>query len=106
MTWRFSDGTTVELGGKVDGPSLFAQKLRERFASNEATVQIWPGPEGCVDLDLNDVAQLHRYLEQEVEFWGRVRDILIKMRSKPENIPALPPPPWTDSVDMPADAIH
>lgn len=97
MTWRFSDGTTVELGGKVEGPSLFAQELRERFESGKAEVAIWPQPDGNVPLDLNDVALLHAYLEAKIAFWNRVRNVVIRMRAKPENIPALPPPPWGDA---------
>lgn len=100
MTWRFSDGTTVELGGKVEGPSLFAQTLRADFERG-ALVEIWPPPDGKVELKLDDAAHLNAYLEQEVAYWSRVRNVAIKMRSKPENIPALPPPPWGDA---PAEA--
>ncbi len=97
MIWRFSDGTTVELGGKVEGPSLFAQTLRVDFERGDARVAIWPMPDGYVPLDLNDAALLHAYLENELDHWSRVRNVAIKLRSKPDNIHALPPPPWGDA---------
>ncbi len=105
MIWRFSDGTTVELGGKVEGPSLFAQELREEFERG-VQVDIWPLPDGFVDLDVNDAAHLNRYLDRKLDFWKRVRNVLIRMRTRPENIPALPPPPWADEAAPPSDAIH
>lgn len=100
MTWRFSDGTTVELGGVVDGPSLFAQTLRADIASG-TDVAIWPEPGARVPLDVNDPAIVHRWLEEEVAYWNRVRNVVIRMRSKPDNIPALPPPPWGDAPAEP-----
>jgi hypothetical protein len=105
MIWRFSDGTTVELGGKVEGPSLFAQTIREEIARG-VQVDIWPLPDGWVDLDVKDAAILNRYLERKVDFFRRVMNVIVKLRSRPEGIPALPPPPWADDPAPPADAIH
>lgn len=105
VTWRFSDGTTVELGGKVEGPSLFAQSLRAQLTDGEAHATVWPMPSPFHAVDVNDAALVNAWLEQETERWGRIANVVIRMRSKPENIPALPPPPWTDQ-DVPADAVY
>lgn len=101
MIWRFSDGTTVELGGKVEGPSLFAQSLRAQIADGEAFVHIWPQPSTSVAVDLDNAALMHAWLSSEIELRNRIDKVVIRMRSKPENIPALPPPPWGDA---PAEA--
>jgi hypothetical protein len=101
VTWRFSDGTTVELGGKVEGPSLFAQRLRAQLADGDVAVHIWPQPCASVSVDLNDAALVHAWLKQEIDLLNRIDDVIVKLRSKPENIPALPPPPWGDA---PAEA--
>jgi hypothetical protein len=105
MTWRLSDGTTVELGGKVEGPSLFAQELSEEIARG-VQVDIWPLPDGWVDLDVNNAAILNRYLDRKVDSWKRLRNVIVKVRSRPDNIPALPPPPWANEEPAPAGAIH
>lgn len=105
MIWRFSDGTTVELGGNVEGPSVFAQDLRDDIARG-VQVDIWPQPDGFVDLDVNDAAILNRYVDRKLSFWNRVRNVVIRLRARPENIPALPPPPWANEEAPPADAIH
>jgi hypothetical protein len=99
MTWRFSDGTTVELGGKVEGPSLFAQQLRADIDTGAVQVAIWPLPDGYVDLDVNDPAIMHAWLEHELDVRNRVDHVVIRMRSKPAEIPALPPPPWGDEPE-------
>jgi hypothetical protein len=101
MTWRFSDGTVVELGGNVAGSSLFAQTLRDDIASGRAVVQIWPPPGGDVSLDVNDLGHLHQWLTEQIAYWNRVRNVVIRMRSKPDNIPALPAPPWGDAPAEP-----
>jgi hypothetical protein len=112
LIWRFSDSTTVELGGKVEGPSLFAQRLRAEIADAEAgepgalQVHIWPQPSEPRRVDLNDAALVHAWLERELDLLNRIDDVIVKMRSKPENLPALPPPPWADQPEPPADAIH
>ena len=105
MTWRFSDGTVVELGGKVEGPSLFAQELRQSIADPETQVAIWPEPDGKVSLDVNDAAILHAWLEDQISYWNRVRNVVIRLRAKPDNIPALPTPPWADEPEE-AGAVY
>jgi hypothetical protein len=103
VIWRFSDGTTVELGGKVEGPSLFAQRLRAEIADAEdgvpgaLLVHIWPQPSEPRRVDLNDAPLVHAWLQREVDLLNRIDDVIVKMRSKPDNIPALPPPPWGDA---------
>lgn len=106
MTWRFSDGTSVELGGKVEGPSLFAQRLRAQIADAAAgdarlAVHIWPQPSPAVEVDLNDVALVHAWLTREIDLLNRIDGIVARLRSKPESIPALPPPPWGDAPAEP-----
>lgn len=105
MIWRFSDGTTVELGGKVEGPSLFAQDLRESLERGGERVDIWPLPDGAVDLDVNDAAILNVWLDRKVDFFTRVMSVVVKVRSRPDGIAELPPPPWGEEA-APADAIH
>lgn len=101
MIWRFSDGTTVELGGKVEGPSLFAQSLRAQIADGIATVHIWPQPSEGVPVDQNDAALVHAWLIDELDLRNRIDNVVIRLRSKPDGIPALPPPPWGNA---PAEA--
>jgi hypothetical protein len=101
VTWRFSDGTTVELGGNVEGPSLFAQSLRAKIADGSLGIHLWPQPCDPVPLDLNDAAHVNLWLSDELDRWRRVAKVIIKLRSKPDNIPALPPPPWGDAPAEP-----
>lgn len=101
MIWRFSDGTTVELGGKVEGPSLFAQSLRAQLVDGDAYAVVWPMPSSPHVVDVDDAALVNAWLEQEIDGWNRIANVVIRMRSKPDNIPALPPPPWGDA---PAEA--
>jgi hypothetical protein len=103
MIWRFSDGTTVELGGKVEGPTLLAQRLRERLERG-VRVRIWAPPESAVDLDANDAAQVEAWLRDELRTYTQ-RDLALKLQS-PDNIPALPPPPWANQPETPADIVH
>jgi hypothetical protein len=104
VTWRFSDGTTVELGGKIEGATLHAQRLREQL-EREPRVNIWPPPGGDVALDVNDPAHVNAWLEQDLEWWRRVRGVELRITERPKDIPALPPPPWADQPEPPADAI-
>jgi hypothetical protein len=99
--WHFSDGTVVELGGKVEGPSLFAQSLRAKLADGDAYAVIWPMPSAPRAVDVDDAALVNAWLEQELDLWRRVSNVVIKLRSKPDNIPALPPPPWGDAPAEP-----
>jgi hypothetical protein len=92
MIWRFSDGTTVELGGNVEGPTLLAQRLRADIEKPLA-VNIWPPPGGDVPLDPNDPAILDAWLQSELAFWRDTRKLSIRLE-RPDGIPPLPPPPW------------
>ena len=98
MTWRFSDRTTVNHGGKVEGPTLLAQRLREAL-TREPRVSIWPEPGGSVDLDVNDAALLNAWLDAEVEWMRRVRGLEIRITERPERIPPLPPAPYKNQDD-------
>jgi hypothetical protein len=101
VIWRLSDGTTVELGGKVEGPSLFAQRLRAQLVDGEVRVQVWPQPSSSVVLDVSDAALVHAWLLAEIDLLNRIDSVIVKLRSKPDNIPALPPPPWGDAPAEP-----
>lgn len=92
MRWTFSDGTTVDLGGKVEGPTLLAQRLRNALA-NGPTVQIWAHPSEPVSLNPDDPALLEAWLRSELDFWTRIRELALTLKS-PQGIPDLPPPPW------------
>lgn len=103
MTWRFSDGTTVDLGGKVEGSSFFAQSVRAELANPPVLVSIWPHPSPDVDVDLQDVALVDAWLRHRV---SRPSDawMLVELTDAPSDIPPLPEPPKGD--DVPADAIY
>jgi hypothetical protein len=93
VIWRFSDGTTVELGGNVEGATLLAQRVRHDIESGRVEVSIWPPPDDRVPLDVNDAAILNAYLSAVLDFWTRVRGLKLTLQ-RPGAIPALPPPPW------------
>lgn len=92
--WRFSDGTTVHLGGEVDGASLFAQELRNGIA--QAKVQIWPVPFEGVGLDVNDPALMDAWVRQEMARPYR-RDQKLRLLEAPSEVPPLPAPPQDDA---------
>lgn len=91
MIWRFSDGTTVELGGNVEGPTLFAQWLRLELPKRKTT-SIWPHPSPEIPFDANDPA----LLDDMLAYFAKLHRNPISAR--PEGIPALPPPPWGDAA--------
>lgn len=92
MIWSFSDGTTVELGGNVEGATLLAQRLRQELAETE-TLCIWPPPNDGVAFDKTDPALMDHFLRGEVDFWTRIRGLKLTLE-RPDDVPALPPPPW------------
>lgn len=98
MIWRFSDGTTVELGGNVEGPTLLAQRLRQQIASGSELVSIWPPPGGDVPLDTSDAAILDAWLGRELDYLRRVRGLNISL-ARPSNVPPLPPAPNSSSSE-------
>lgn len=92
MIWRFSDGTTAELGGKIEGASLFAQELWATLAEDRCGVQLYPGPGGGVWLDRNDPMLFDAWLKQEMNRPYR-RDLNLRMTERPTGIPEVPPDP-------------
>jgi hypothetical protein len=90
MIWRFSDGTTVELGGNVEGATLLAQRLRVELAETR-TINIWPPPGGDVPLELTDPALLDRFLTEHLDYLTRVRGLKITL-DRPK-VPSLPRDP-------------
>jgi hypothetical protein len=75
-TWTFDDGTTVELGGRIEGSSDFAKRLRVGVAlvghgdPPEVDVDVLPG--GSVPLDLSDASIVDSWLTEEARFHRRV----------------------------------
>jgi hypothetical protein len=106
VIWKLSDGTTVELGGSVEGDSVLAQRLRYRLERGGVRVTIWPPPGGDVELDPADAALLNAWLDAEIEWLERVRGSTVKLTERPEGIPPLPPPPWKSDPDAPADRVY
>ena len=99
MIWRFSDGTTAELGGNVEGASLFAQELRAELEHDQVGVQYGPWGHGRW-LDRNDPALFDAWLRQEMGRPFRSAQKL-KLVEVPEGIPALEVP----ERKLPDDAI-
>ena len=100
MIWAFSDGTTVALGGNIEGASVLAQRLRSDLAGG-VMVSIWPEPGGRVPLDPNDAALLDAWLSHEIDWRQYARKLDITMTKRPDGIPALPPPPWDPADHVP-----
>lgn len=87
VSWAFSDGTTLELGGKVSGAGRLADELRsdasDAKAGRPSPVMLWPEPEGIVQLDLNDVPIVDAWARREA------RRAKVEVVSAPE----FDPPP-------------
>lgn len=98
--WKFSDGTTVRLGGEVGGNAWFAGWLREALGGRPM-VSIWPPPGGEVALDVKDAALLDRWLLNELAWVNRARAAGLTLTERPEGVPALPPPPWAGEKHVP-----
>jgi hypothetical protein len=92
MIWRFSDGTTAELGGKIEGASLFAQELRADLVQHRCGVQLYPGPGGGQWLDRADPMLFDAWLKQEMNRPYR-REFSIRMTERPDGITEVPPDP-------------
>jgi hypothetical protein len=88
-TWRFSDGTTAELGGTIEGASLFAQELRAELEQAGLTVITGRLPGGATRLDRQDLALFDAWLKQELAKPSRVKAGL-RMTERPERVPDLP----------------
>jgi hypothetical protein len=105
MIWRFNDGTTAELGGKVEGASLFAQELRQMLERDRVGVAFGRQPGGGAWLDKNDAALFDAWLRQEM---GRPfrRELKLKLVAVPDDIPDLPEQPDDpDAPEPPDDAV-
>lgn len=66
MEWRFSDGTVVHLGGKVEGNGALAKQLLgeqevERELHRPITVNVRPQPTSGVDLDVNNPRHVNNW---------------------------------------------
>lgn len=99
MRWTFSDGTTVDLGGNVEGPTLLAQRLRAELQEG-ATVDIWPPPATPKAVDPNDPALLDAWLRQRLGYLTQARGLKLTLKS-PDGIPPLPLPPWAGQPSEP-----
>lgn len=107
MIWRFSDGTTVSLGGEVEGASLFAQELRYELAQDFVGIQTAPIPAEGTELDRNDPALLDAWLRQEIDRPFRQSQGL-RLIDAPA-VPALPEQPVQDDDEQgaaPADLVY
>jgi len=100
MIWRFSDDTTAELGGHIEGASAFAQELRAQLAQDRVGVAFGYQPGGGAWLDRNDPALFDAWLEQER---ARMRDPSLRLLERPDGIPPLPE---LDDDELPEDAIR
>jgi hypothetical protein len=101
MIWRFSDGTTVKLGGEIEGATILAQQLRRDLP--EATVAPWAPPCDEKPVDPNDAAMLDAWLRREL--WDRTSAGLKLTLKRPDNVPPLPRPPWADKPHDP-DVVY
>lgn len=99
MRWEFDDGARVDLGGKVEGASLFAQDLRRRLAAG-VEVELGPHPSPTAPLDVNDPTLLDAWLVQQRALWPHRDSVRFLKRPKVE-----PLPEWKRPDDVPDDAM-
>ena len=97
--WRFSEGTSVELGGKVRGASDWADRLRQRLPA--ARVEVGPRPSPSVEVDPSDATLLDAWLVSESRLWPWRS--LVTLESRPDGITPLPE--WQRPDDVPVDAV-
>lgn len=95
MTWRFSDGTTAELGGTIEGASLFAQELRAELAHGDTLIPEGALPCGGILLDVNNPAHFDRWLRGEMAKPYR-RDARLTLTEAPTDFDPLPEPESDD----------
>jgi hypothetical protein len=93
VKWVFSDGTTVHLGGKVQGTSALAQAIRMDVSwskgGDRVPVRVHPNPAPPDTLDLDDPQLVDAWLTN----WSVRTDVSIT--SAPEVEP-FPEEPGTD----------
>jgi len=99
-TWRFSDGTVANLGGNVEGASLFAQELR-RDLLNDPHVSVIPLPSKAEPLDTSDPLMFDLWLTAQ----ANERQPKIKVIERPKDIPELPDLEEDTEGDDPGDEI-
>lgn len=102
MIWKFSDGTMVGLGGTVLGASAFAAELREHVLN----ARIYPHAPPCsmIDVDPRNAAQLDCWLTERLDIAVRIDKLDLKLE-RPEHVPPMPAPPWTDAPPAPKNAV-
>lgn len=83
MIWEYSDGTKVELGGRIIGDSPFAQDLRRILPLD--WVELGPHPSPSVPLDPSDATHLDVWLNGMAWIY-RAETRLVR---RPKNIPPL-----------------
>lgn len=90
LTWRLSDGTTIALGGTVEGASLVAQEIRRGLAERPRVPE-W-GDEPCreIALDPYDPMRLDQWLTILVGRQVRCHGVKISIRERPDGIAELP----------------
>lgn len=89
MIWQFSDGTTVELGGNIEGATILAQQLRQDLP--RALVYPYRHPCPATPVDPHDAAMLDLWLRDELrDRRGAGLKLTLK---RPDNVPPLPEPP-------------
>jgi hypothetical protein len=99
LIWNLSDGTTVHLGGKVEGDTACARELRHGSelakAGTPPYVMTLPPP-GHEALRLDDAWHVHCWVNAA----ARVHGLLV---NGPE---VTAPAEWDDSLPDGEDAIH
>jgi hypothetical protein len=92
VDWLFSDGTRVQLGGRVEGDGALARKLRSELEllpfGRARPVSVRPQPGGGEELDTHNPYHVHAWCTG----WAyslRTRGETITLKSAP----ALPPLP-------------
>lgn len=96
-TWRFDDGTELDLGGTVRGFGMFAAALRSGLSRDPApAVLVRPPPGGYEDLDPDDPY----ILDQWARGVARRHDIEVV------SAPKVDPPADTRSSNAPDGALY
>lgn len=100
MIWTLSDGTTVYLGGKVEGDTVCARQLRHDSqlakAGTPPCVMTLPPP-GHELLRLDDAWHVHCWVNDTARRYG-----LLVTGAAEVKVPAE----WDDSLPDGEDAIH
>lgn len=72
--WRLSDGTSIELGGRVTGASGVAEEVRQAFDRcallGPLPFPLGPQPDSSGRLVPTDAAALDAWLRHQAPIWG------------------------------------